>query len=212
MSAPELRGGWWWPAADKVAEPVIQRDCDGAVAALLEHVQGRDCIVQAGANVGVYPVALAEHFARVVTAEPDADNRYCLLMNLAARDPDRRIEARAVAFGADFGLCRVVQVAADNCGAHRIATGGGAVAVVPIDSLELTACDAVWLDIEGHELPALTGARTTIERFRPVIAIEEKGLGAAYGLAPQAAGDWLSGLGYERVARIGRDNVYRSKS
>ena len=67
--------GWWWPESDVRARPVITGDCDAAIAELLPHIGGRSCIVQAGGNVGVYPIALAKHFDRVVTVEPDPENR-----------------------------------------------------------------------------------------------------------------------------------------
>jgi hypothetical protein len=60
---------------------------------------------------------------------------------------------------------------------HQVATNRTGdlslqVQVMLIDDLELDACDAIQLDIEGYEYPALKGAERTIERFRPVIATE----------------------------------------
>src|SRR5262245_29705696 len=90
--------GWFWPSDDKTARPVITRDCDGSIRELLRHVPGRDCIVQAGANVGIYPVALSDHFRRVITCEPDPTNFACLVKNLAARDSLKRVTAYDAAF------------------------------------------------------------------------------------------------------------------
>lgn len=183
-------GGLWWPEADLHARPVIMRDRDLAIAHLLQHVDGRDLIVQAGANVGTYPIALADHFQSVITAEPDPENVECLKLNLKARDSLKRVTAFYGAFGEAEGSCKVVEVEPNNCGAHRIAAGGS-IPVTTIDALNLPHCDAIWLDCEGSELLALRGGVLTIDRFSPVIACEEKGLGKAYGVQDGEIGRFL---------------------
>jgi len=200
--------GWWWPDSDIHARPVIMRDRDLAIAHLLSHVEGRDLIVQAGANVGTYPIALADHFQSVITAEPDPENAECLTRNLKARDSLNRVTAYTGAFGETEGGCKVVEVEKNNCGAHRIAVGGP-IQVLTIDSLGLPACDAIWLDIEGSELLALKGAVQTIDRFSPVIACEEKGLGEAFNIQSGELERFLGFYGYSQVDQIGRDKVFR---
>lgn len=202
-------GGWWWPAYDVDARPVILRDCAPAIEALLPHVERRDLIVQAGANVGVYPVALTDRFNRVVTCEPDPSNFSCLEKNLAARDSLQRVWAQNAALGAEAGVCAPLEVHPRNCGAHRVNFGKGGVPVVTIDSLGLDRCDCIWLDVEGAELPALQGAVATIARHSPTIAVEDKGLHRSFDILDGALQEFLAAQGYEEVARIGRDKVFR---
>lgn len=197
-------GGFWWPEDDTDAHGVILADCEPSIEALLPYVQGRDYIVQAGGNVGVYPMALSKLFKQVLTCEPDRENVRCLWRNLDGLD---NIDTRCVALGEDVATCHVVPVGKHNCGAHRVELGGE-IGVLPIDSFDVPACDCIWLDIEGFELFALKGATRIIERFHPVIACEEKGLGEVYGVGPEDIGHFLQQFGYARVARIGRDNVY----
>jgi hypothetical protein len=102
--------GWWWPEADRRARGVILRDVVTDVPRVLGHIEGRACIVQAGGNVGVYPLALADHFRRVITFEPDAENAACLWRNLAARDVFKRVDARQAALGEDISSCRMAPV------------------------------------------------------------------------------------------------------
>jgi FkbM family methyltransferase len=204
-------GGWWWPCADTQARAVILRDCAPAIKALLEHVGiDRRVIVQAGGNVGVYPVALADHFATVRTFEPDPINFACLIKNLEARDSLRRVVAHEAALGEEPGRCEPVAVDPSNCGAHRVAWGGGSTVVTTIDAMALRACDVIWGDVEGAELAMLKGAEKTIERFSPVICMEDKGLDRRFfGAPPGALKAWLEPLGYEHVADIGRDKIFR---
>jgi FkbM family methyltransferase len=200
--------GWWWPESDRQARPVITRDVAPATKALLSHVAGRDCVIQAGGNVGVYPVALADHFRRVITVEPDPENFACLERNLRARDSLNRIEAVRGGLGESPGACRMVEVEPGNCGAHRVASGGS-IPLVSIDSFNLGPCDLIWLDIEGAELSALKGAVETIEACSPVIAIEDKGLGDHFGVGSGEVAAWLQARGYAQVDRIGQDKVFR---
>lgn len=202
-------GSWWWPADDVDARPVIEGDCAPAIRTLLPHIIGRETIVQAGANVGLYPVALVKHFKHVYTAEPDPTNFQCLKRNLEGREGAERIAALHAAFGEKLGECAPLVVQERNCGAHRVNFGTGTIPVWTIDDLELDACDAIWLDIEGAELPALKGAVQTIDKFHPTIACEDKGLGEAYGVGKGAIQKWLGLRGYEQVARIGNDSVFR---
>lgn len=201
--------GWHWPDADRDARGVIMRDAAPDIAAFIAHVPGRKCIVQAGANVGVYPVALAGIFEHVYTVEPDVENYQCLNSNLLARDVPN-ITYQWAAFGEGPGSCKVKVVSPSNCGAHRVEPGG-TIPVITIDDLNVNP-DAIWLDVEGYELMALKGAVETIQRCSPVIGCEEKGLGQPYGVRPEDIGEFLARFGYERVARIGRDNIYRRAS
>lgn len=201
--------GLFWPADDTDARGVILADCQPAITQLLTHFKGRSVIVQAGGNVGVYPLALTDHFRMVYTAEPDPTNWACLQKNVAARDSLKRITALHAAFGETQGACMPIEVQPRNCGAHRVSfTPKGAIPVWTIDGLELAACDCIWGDVEGSELLMLKGAEQTIERFSPVIAVEDKGLQQAFDIPAGALQEWLAERGYQQVDRIGQDKVF----
>lgn len=209
MNAITQHDGLWWPADDRSARPVILRDRDSDIANMLHHTKGRQVIVQAGANVGTYALVLAQHFNMVVTCEPDPTNWACLTKNLEA-DKLHRVRAINAGFGSAPGVCAMQVVSAGNCGAHRVDFEAGEIDVITIDGLGLEACDAIWLDVEGSELPALQGAASTIERFSPTIRVEDKGLGTRFfGIAPGALQEWLAERDYREVDRIGRDRIFR---
>lgn len=200
--------GWWWPKSDTACRPVTMESVDGAVRAVLDLTTGREVIVQAGGNVGVYPLALADHFRRVLTFEPEHENFNCLVRNLEARDSLKRITAMFSALGETPGQCSPVYVEPGNAGAHRVRFDSGIVPVWRVDDIPLKACDCIWLDIEGAELLALKGARQTIELFKPVVVAEDKGLGQAFGHSQAELHTFMSGLGYRPERRIGRDTVF----
>jgi FkbM family methyltransferase len=140
----------------------------------------------------VYPLALAKVFERVITFEPDQDNWQCLRRNVTLENATI-FEA---ALGSSSRMCGVHRIDADNCGSHKTLPGTS-IPVRTIDSLGLDQCDLIWLDIEGAEADAIEGALATIEKFSPIIVLEEKGLGPKADLP-----------GYSRVMRIGNDTVY----
>lgn len=190
-----LIDGLWWPDSDVRARPAIVSECRQALPVVLPLVKEKRVCVQAGGNVGVYPLALAEHFETVITFEPDAENYDCLAIN--ADKPN--IHRWWGALGKEQGQCSVVPTEMDNCGAHKTVPGS-AVWVDTIDSISLDACDLIWLDIEGAEADAIKGAMATIEKFSPIIVLEEKGHGPKAVLP-----------GYSVKTRIGNDTVYWRK-
>lgn len=206
--AIEQQDGWFWPMADRDGRKAVLRDFASDIANVVKHVPGRDLIVQAGGNVGVYALTLALQFRSVVTCEPDPINFACLVKNVAARDALRRVTVFDAAFGAEAGACEPVEVEKLNCGAHRVEFGTGDVPVITIDSLSLTVCDAIWADVEGSELHLLQGAAETIERCGPVIVVEDKGLHRSFGIEDGALQSWLAERGYQQIDAFGRDKVF----
>lgn len=210
MTAIVLHGDLHWPADDHSARQVILRDRDSDIANMLKHTPGREIIIQAGGNVGVYALELTKHFNCVVTCEPDPTNWDCLAKNIEAHDKLHRVKAYWAAFGAERGSCAPVMVSAGNCGAHRVDFQRGDVPVMTIDSLGLKACDAIWGDVEGAELFLLQGAEQTIRQFSPTIRIEDKGLDQRFFNVPRGeVQTFLAGLGYAQVDAVGRDKVFR---
>ena len=206
------RGGWWWPTDDLCARPAIVGESIDAIPWVLSYVRGGD-IIQAGGNVGVYPVALSPFFETVYTFEPDPLNFTCLQRNIAGRVANvRAVEA---GLGEEEGVCEAVAVEPNNCGAHRLIIPdvddpeerAAYTPLMTIDSLQLRP-SCIWLDVEGFELPAIRGARETIRACSPVIVVEQKGLGLKYGHSDDHLTDLLAGLGYVHRSSQGNDHLY----
>lgn len=196
-----LHDGFYWPAGDDHCHKVIHGEL-GDIAEALAYVTRFDVAVQAGGNVGVWAATLAKHFKTVWTFEPDPDNYACLLENV----PDN-VKYRNVGLG-DKSEKVGLRLYPDNCGAHYV-SGPGKIEIVTVDSLDLSACDYLCLDIEGYEPKALHGAKETIAKFRPVIQMEEKGLSEKYyGIKRGAAERWLEReFGYRIAKRVRKDVI-----
>jgi FkbM family methyltransferase len=160
--------------------------------------------IQAGGNVGVYPMALAQKFERVYTVEPDSANYEALAINTASQP---RVIIRRAAFGQDHGKAAIDQIYPDNIGAHQI-KDGNEFDVLPIDSLSVTDCDLLQLDVEGSEHQAILGAIATIEASWPVITLELKGHGERYGYTDMDTINLLADMGYRIADRVNRDVIF----
>jgi len=198
-----LHSGWTVPDADELCMPAILAEVSDLGVSLNLCKQFRTAI-QAGGNVGVYPMALAQKFKRVYTVEPDAANYDALAIN-TVRQP--RVVIRRAAFGKSYGKAAIDQRCPNNIGAHQIQPGDE-FEVIKIDSLGVTDCDLLQLDIEGSEHEALLGAIATIEASWPVITLEMNGLSARYGYTDADTINLLAGMGYKIADRVNRDVIF----
>jgi len=192
---------------------VVEGDTECAAACVMNFLdiektvsycdQNRIC-VQAGGNLGYWPLRLSAFFQVVYTFEPDPYNFACLAYNTRELSNVIRIEG-ALGDCRDYvGMKRFPQ----NVGAHQV-SGHGAVPVFTVDELNLPCIDLLYLDIEGYEPRAILGALRTISQHKPVICIEDKGLG---DLALRAeALKILEKHGYQQAAIINRDRVLTCK-
>lgn len=197
-----LERGLLWPADDRDCAAVVfdtVPDMDHA----LKHCRQFELAVQAGGNMGVWALSLAAKFDRVVTFEPDPKNFRALVHNTSTA---KNILSLPCALGNQAGTWCDLEREAGNAGAHQV-TMGDIAPIVTLDGLNLPALDLLYLDIEGFEMMAILGGVEAIVRFKPVIAIEDKGLSDRYGYSQGQAEKFLATHGYEVVARPHRDVV-----
>lgn len=201
--------GFEWPSGDTQGRAAVFETL-GDLQAYIGLCPQRRVAVQAGGNVGIWPLELARHFDHVVTFEPDPVNMRCLRRNV----PNQNVVAYEAALG-HFDGERALLREAQNCGASRLSPIEAAIGlrtpIMRLDNLALEALDLLQLDVEGFELYALLGAEQTIRRCRPLIVLEMKGHGREYGYSDQELEEFVVGLGYERCAVAHRDCVFKPK-
>lgn len=131
-----------------------------------------------GAAVGVYSHVLLPLCSRVIALEPNPDFARALTAHFGARIT--LIQAAASNLSGRTTLYRPHDGSLYGMGTvergNPVAGEGDVerfdVATVRIDDLGLDDVGFVKIDVEGHELSVLEGARSTIERFRPTFLIE----------------------------------------
>ena len=87
------------------------------------------------------------------------------------------------------------------------------VPVYTLDSFEFDGVDFVKVDVEGYELKVLQGALKTIDKYKPMIVIEQNGGDIKYGWATEEnqAGTFLETLGYTNTGVWKQDFVFEYK-
>jgi FkbM family methyltransferase len=209
----QRREGWHVPDADQVALEIILSEVNDLESDILPRTDGRRTAIQAGGNLGIWPIALALHFERVITVEPDEENHAALMLNLDERllgFNRERVRAYRGAFGARPGTAAIERFDPHNVGAHRI-KGGAEFSVMRIDSLEVDDCDLLQLDVEGFEHFAVQGAERTIKTSWPTIVLELKGLGERYGVTDVDTITMLADWGYMIAGHVHRDVIFRRR-
>lgn len=204
-----IKDGWVVPAIDTQCLPWVLNEVP-KFDVVLKYVKGRGTLVQAGGNIGVFPVLLHKHFDFVHTFEPDEENFAALLLNTM---DCHNVYPCQCALGEKEGDAREVIVDKTNIGAHRMEYGSGRIPVDTIDNLtQSDDVTLIWLDIEGAELIALKGAVETLKDKRPVVVLEMAGHSRRfYGIEESETRNWLKNLGYELVEKTQQDEIFVHK-
>lgn len=205
--------GWWVPAQTGGSLGRWLASAKTHIDAACAHVRGFDLAVQAGAHIGAWGALLAERFGKVHCFEPDPNNERCARLNLDKLD---NVSLHTVALGNGVAVLPWSR-SLSNSGKMKIDVLGrgkgrssikDTVSVTPLDCLGLHACDLICLDVEGYELPALQGAEHTVERFRPVILVEDLPHAKWHGLPLDGVRNWMAGRGYREAERIDDDVIW----
>lgn len=174
-------GDFWIssPGRDTIAwmvwELTAQSDYESGAVVLHEG----DTVLDCGAHIGLFTrYALQRGAGRVVAVEPDPINAWCARENLAkeiAAGQVTLIEAGVWDSKTNLTLWQPEGNSGAKSFIWEFKEGVSGVPVLPIDDivadLELDALDFVKMDIEGSERRALQGAKKTLERFKPKMAI-----------------------------------------
>ena len=175
-------GRFWMPkgSSQVIPEDMAEQEVDiyGTAGG---GIRPGDVVLDCGANVGLFVrKALDQGAGLVVAIEPGPENLASLRRNLSAEIASGRVVVypKGVWDKPDTLTLRIdsQNSAADTfVGEHGSASAGIQVPLVPIDQLvdelRLTRVDFIKMDIEGAERKALAGARGTLARFRPRLAI-----------------------------------------
>ena len=141
-----------------------------------------DIAIDIGANIGTLTLALADMVGeegRIIAIEPQPETANLLQRNVSDNSLDDRVRVWPCALGAANGTTRVPSLAAlghKNYGGVAIGVGELDVDIYALDSrASLDGADRatfIKIDVEGHEIAVLNGARRLIETCRPLLYIE----------------------------------------
>ncbi len=158
------------------------------IFAIVDTLPNDAVIVDGGANIGFFTVPVAHRTqhrkTRIISFEPQRqlfqalggslalngyDHVYLHNCGLGAAPGIAQLPAIDYSVAQDFGTVQITDkttVDEDGWMNDRV------VDVTSIDAMDLPGLDFFKLDVEGYEVPALTGAVDTIQRYRPWIWVE----------------------------------------
>ncbi len=137
-----------------------------------------DVALDIGANIGILTLGMAQMVGPQGTVHAFEPQRaiHELLSTNVTQNGLKNVVAHREAVGAAAGTIRVPPLDYDKTGNFGGVVLGGEegdeVPVVTIDSLQLLRLRLMKIDVEGMEVPALTGAKETIRRLQPALYVE----------------------------------------
>jgi FkbM family methyltransferase len=176
------RGRWWIPEGDDWVLPFNLAEQERRIYGTGERgVQPGDIVLDCGANVGVYArLALDDGASKVVAIEPGPENIESLRRNFREEIAAGRVIV------VEKGVWDKDDVLSLSIDPHNTAADsfvmnqkpGNQVVKVPLTTidklvaeLKLPRVDYIKMDIEGAEQRALRGARATLARHHPRLAL-----------------------------------------
>lgn len=152
---------------------------EGEVALFRQVLRPGDVVLEAGANFGAHTVAMAQMVGeqgRIFAFEPQRLVFQAMVANVAINSLPNVVTVQA-GLGAQPGVIKVPVLnpaMGHNFGGFNISNhnAGEEVSVQTVDSLNLSRCRLIKVDVEGMECEVLEGARDTIARLRPVLYVE----------------------------------------
>ncbi len=127
-----------------------------------------DCGAYDGDTVSQY-VGFAKNYDSIVAFEPDEEN-YDKLVHRIKKE--KIIKASAIKSGVYFRYGKVFfNNSKDETARCIVENTGESIEVCAIDSLHDDNIKFIKMDIEGSEMDALRGARNTIRRLKPTLAV-----------------------------------------
>ena len=136
----------------------LQRD------AALKYIKHWRVCLDIGSNIGQWTRPLAKRFESVVCFEPNPNFRECFNKNIT--------EDNVLLW--PYGLSDKEHKASQDFNSTILQNEDGDISCRTLDSFGLTNVDFVKIDVDGFEVPLLTGAKETLTKNTPVINIEMK--------------------------------------
>jgi len=176
------KGQYWIPKGNRYVLPFNLAEMESHIYGSGQHfVQAGDIVLDCGASDGDFSHEALNAGAKLVVAiEISPASVECLRRNLATEIAQgRAIVYPKGVWNKDDSL--PLNVADDNFAANSVvmhAPGAHATFLAPLTTIDkivgelaLPRVDFIKMDIEGAEVNALQGARETVRRFRPRLAI-----------------------------------------
>ena len=159
-------------------------------------------ILDIGAWVGTWSMAMNKFCGRVIAFEPDSLHYECLVKNVSDD-----IETHQLAVGSEQKL---ISLSEDNFTQSKRIIGEGSIPMITIDSMKLDDVDLIKIDVEGYEMEVLKGAVNTLEGVS-YLMIELNNNTKKYGSSNIEIEKHIQSLGFRPLIEHWPDKVFVRK-
>jgi hypothetical protein len=204
--------GWVFPDIDShfrdyvgdFPETIYQQ---GALDAAFKYVKKFSVAIDAGANIGLQSVRLAQKFIQVHSFEPTSVNYDCLINNIK-NFSNVQVHKTGLGEREESAIIKL-PVESKNCGGFSIIDFNNTeypvieeeIKISPLDRFQLSP-DFIKIDTQGFELFILKGSKNTL-KTKPVLLLEcEK------KQEKQLISEYLTPLGYAIVETVRKDSIW----
>ena len=204
--------GWTFPDIDShfrdsVGEFPETTYQQGALDAAFKYIKKFNVAIDAGANIGLQSVRMAQKFNQVHSFEPTSVNYDCLINNVKNFS---NVQIYKTGLG-EREESAIIKLPAEskNCGAFSIIDFNGyedpvlteQISILPLDKFQLLP-DFIKIDTQGFELFILKGAENTLKN-KPVLLLEcEK------KQEKRLISNYLIPLGYSIIETVRKDTIW----
>ena len=204
--------GWTFPDIDShfrdsVGEFPETTYQQGALDAAFKYIKKFNVAIDAGANIGLQSVRMAQKFNQVHSFEPTSVNYDCLFNNVKNFS---NVQIYKTGLG-EREESAIIKLPAEskNCGAFSIIDFNGyedpvlteQISILPLDKFQLLP-DFIKIDTQGFELFILKGAENTLKN-KPVLLLEcEK------KQEKRLISNYLIPLGYSIIETVRKDTIW----
>ena len=204
--------GWSFPDIDSHFKDAVGEfpECSyqqGALDAAFKYVKKFGVAIDAGANIGLQSVRLAQKFNQVHSFEPTSVNYDCLINNVKTFS---NVQVYKTGLGEREESANIkLPTESTNCGAFSIVDFNDHVGsvftenieILPLDQFQILP-DFIKIDTQGFELFILKGAKNTLKN-KPVLLLEcEK------KQEKQLISNYLMPLGYTVIETVRKDSIW----
>ena len=156
-------------------------------------------ILDIGAWVGTWSMAMNKFCGRVIAFEPDSLHYQCLVKNVTDD-----VETHKLAVGSEEKL---ISLSEDNFTQSKRIVGEGSIPMITIDSMKLDDVDLIKIDVEGYEMEVLKGAKKTLENVQ-YLMIELNNNTKKYGSSNIEIEKYIQSLGFKLLISHWPDKVF----
>jgi FkbM family methyltransferase len=175
-------GNWWLPDTDRYCNPITLERRENLYTSqtgwIKKHIRYKDLYIDIGANFGHTAVPFADVFKRIICFEITPSNYECLAKNV---EPYKNIQCFNVGLSNQAGTVDIMEYPTAGSVNTIVDTRLARSERGKVNQRNVTALDMmlpyevagfIKIDVEGHEVQVIEGAKEILSRSRGLVYIE----------------------------------------